>query len=97
MAKLLMLVTLVAMIFMAEGLRVKGKANERFHQLLNRRDPFPEPAVKPPSTGSVVEEWVTQRVDNFDPTNNATWQQRYMMVGTLRYMSLFMMVKLSVA
>lgn len=83
MAKLLILVTLVTMILLAEGLKInkiKGKANEKFHKLLNRRDPFPEPA-NPPKTSNVVEGWVTQRVDNFDVNNNATWQQRYMMNG----------------
>lgn len=83
MAKLLILVTLVAMVLVVEGLninKIKGKANEKFHKLLNRRDPFPEPA-NPPKTSNVVEGWVTQRVDNFDVNNNATWQQRYLMNG----------------
>jgi len=81
MAKLLILVALVTMAFMVQGAKVKGKANEKFHKFLNRRDPFPEPEVKPPSTSNVVQRWVTQRLDNFDPSNNATWQQRYMMNG----------------
>lgn len=76
MAKLLILVTLVTLVLMAEGF---PKLNVK--KLLNRRDPFPEPDTKPPSTGSVVEEWITQRLDNFDPTNEATWEQRYMMNG----------------
>lgn len=83
MVKLLILVTLVAMVLMAEGARIntiKGQANAKLHQLLNRRDPFPEPE-NPPATSNVVQGWVTQRVDNFDPNNNATWQQRYLMNG----------------
>lgn len=81
MAKLLILVTLVTLVLMVQGAKVKGIANEKFHKFVNRRDPFPEPEVPPPSTGNVVQAWVTQRVDNFDPTNNATWEQRYMMNG----------------
>lgn len=74
MAKLLILVTLVTMVLMAEG-------GVNLRKLLNRRDPFPEPKNPPPSTGSVVEAWITQRLDNFDPTNEATWEQRYLMNG----------------
>jgi len=76
MTKLFILVALVTMALMAEGLNINN-----LKKLLNRRDPFPEPAVPPPSTGTVVEEWITQRLDNFDPTNEITWQQRYMMNG----------------
>lgn len=76
MTKLLILVTLVTMALMAEGLQKID-----LFKLLNRRDPFPEPKNPPPSTGSVVEEWITQRLDNFDPTNRVTWQQRYLMNG----------------
>jgi len=79
MAKLLTLVTLVALVLMTEGFSVGNKIN--LQKLLHRRDPFPEPKVPPPSTGNVVTAWVTQRLDNFDPTNEETWEQRYMMNG----------------
>lgn len=80
MTKLLILATLVTMVLMAEGLKV-GSKNLNLRKFLNRRDPFPEPKNPPPSTGNVVEEWITQRLDNFDPTNEVTWQQRYLMNG----------------
>ncbi|KAJ6649828.1 Thymus-specific serine protease [Pseudolycoriella hygida] len=80
MAKLLTLITLVALVLMTEGFRIGSKKLD-FHKLINRRDPFPEPKNPPPRTSNVVTEWVTQRLDNFDPTNEVTWQQRYMMNG----------------
>lgn len=80
MTKLLILVTLVTMVLMAEGVKI-GNRNLNLQKFINRRDPFPEPKNPPPSTGSVVEEWITQRLDNFDPTNEATWEQRYLMNG----------------
>lgn len=76
MTKLLILVTLVTMALMAEGLQKVD-----LFKLLHRRDPFPEPKNPPPSTGAVVENWITQRLDNFDPRNRVTWQQRYLMNG----------------
>jgi len=83
MAKQLILVALVTMVLMAEGITINNKVNKKsvIPKLLQRRDPFPEPKNPPPSTGSVVEAWIEQRLDNFDPTNEATWQQRYMMNG----------------
>lgn len=80
MAKLFVLVTLVAMVLMAEGFML-GNKNLNLNKFFNRRDPFPEPKTPPPSTGNVVEGWITQRLDNFDPQNEETWQQRYLMNG----------------
>lgn len=50
-----------------------------FHQLLGRRDPFPEPTVQPPTPANVTLLTVEQRVDNFNPQNLDTWLQRYYM------------------
>jgi hypothetical protein len=86
MVKLLILVTLVTMVIVTQGYsigdKLKGKLNSgkfNFKKFMNRRDPFPEPENPPPSTSEVTENWITQRLDNFDPTNNATWEQRFMM------------------
>lgn len=83
MTKLFILVTLVTMALMAESRTIDNKlaGNRLLQKLIGRRDPFPEPAVKPPSTGNVVEAWIEQRLDNFDPQNRETWQQRYLMNG----------------
>lgn len=78
MAKLLILVTLTILAVMAEGHGL-GKLN--FRKFLNRRDPFPEPSNPPPSTLNIEERFITQRLDNFDPTNDDTWEQRYLMTA----------------
>lgn len=50
-----------------------------FHDILKRRDPFPEPKYPlPPTVRANIQLYnITQRVDNFDPQNLDTWQQRY--------------------
>lgn len=49
------------------------------HQLLGRRDPFPEPKTPPPMPKNTTLLTVEQRVDNFNPANRDTWLQRYYM------------------
>lgn len=49
------------------------------HQLLGRRDPFPEPKFQPPTPANTTLLTVVQRVDNFNPQNLDTWEQRYYM------------------
>lgn len=84
MAKLLIFVTLVTLTVMAQGMSIGDKVNGKripklnLQKFLNRRDPFPEPRNPPPSTSNIVAGTVTQRLDNFDPTNDATWEQRYL-------------------
>lgn len=78
MVRLLVLVTLVLMVQGQIQKHPRIKLNVQ--NLLNRRDPFPEPD-NAPSPRNVEESWVTQKLDNFDPTNDATWQQRYLMNG----------------
>lgn len=53
-------------------------ANPSFRNILNRHNSISEPKHLPQN---VVEAFITQRLDNFDPTNDATWQQRYLMNG----------------
>lgn len=72
MAKLIFVAILIAMAVMTEGLSWK--------QIMSRRDPFPEPE-NPPAPRATVENNVTQRLDNFDPNNRATFEQRYYMNG----------------
>lgn len=69
MAKKLVLFTLITTVLVVQA------RNINFRQFLNRDNQFPEPKHLP---NNVVEAFITQRVDNFDPTNNATWQQRYL-------------------
>lgn len=46
-------------------------------ELLGRRDPFPEREFQPPTTSNISLLTVEQRVDNFNPQNLDTWEQRY--------------------
>lgn len=74
MTKLIVLSLLVATAVMSEGLS--------FKKLLNRRDPFPEPEnPPPPGTSNIVWGNITQDLDHFDLTNDASWEQRYLMNG----------------
>lgn len=86
MAKLIIFVTLVTLTVMAQGMsigdnekRILPKLNLK--KFLNRRDPFPEPESPPPGTSNIVGGFVTQRLDNFDPTNDVTWEQPYLMTA----------------
>lgn len=72
MAKNLALFTLVTPILVVHG------ANIDFRKILKRRDSISDQKHLPQN---VVEAFVTQRLDNFDPTNRAIWQQRYLMNG----------------
>lgn len=88
MAKLLILVTFAALAVMALSLRIGDKVDGKLYfpkidikKFLSRRDPFPEPENPPPGTSNIVEDWITQRLDNFDPTNDDTWEQRYLMTA----------------
>ncbi|KAG4068454.1 hypothetical protein HA402_004794 [Bradysia odoriphaga] len=44
---------------------------------LFRGDPFPEPKSHEPVPSNVQLNNITQRLDNFDPLNEATWEQRF--------------------
>lgn len=44
---------------------------------LFRRDPFPEPKADTPVPSNVVLHTITQQLDNFNPANEITWEQRY--------------------
>lgn len=61
--------------FLAAILVVNG-INASFRNHFNRYDSHPTHLPH-----NSVEAFVTQRVDNFDPTNDATWQQRYLILG----------------
>lgn len=74
MTKLILISVLIAMAVMSDGLT--------FQKVLNRRDPFPEPEITPPpSTSNIVWANITQNLDHFDLTNDASWTQRYLMNG----------------
>lgn len=44
---------------------------------LIRSDPFPEPKSYQPVPSSIQLNNITQRLDNFDLSNDATWEQRF--------------------
>lgn len=69
MVKFLVLSTILTFGLLVEGfLPIPG---------LFRGDPFPEPKLPTPIPSNVQLNNITQRVDNFDPINDATWEQRY--------------------
>lgn len=69
MIKLIVFVTLVSC------LTVDGSS---LFRKFFRGDPFPEPkSDNNPVPSNVVLHTITQRLDNFDPTNEATWEQRF--------------------
>lgn len=72
MATKLVLFTIITTILVVQG------ANPSLREFLNRHESISEPKHLPQN---YVEAFVTQRVDNFDPSNNATWQQRYLILG----------------
>jgi len=47
------------------------------YDILGRRDPFPEPTFQSPTPSNIELLTITQRVDNFDPQNLNTYEQRY--------------------
>lgn len=48
-----------------------------FYKLLAPRDPFFNSNFDEPIPSNVSLEEIVQRLDNFDPSNLATWEQRY--------------------
>jgi len=84
MAKLLIFVTLVTLTVIAQGMSIGGKGilpKLKLQKFLSRHDPFPEPRTPPPSTSNIVAGLATQRLDHFDPTNDQTWEQPYVMTA----------------
>lgn len=73
MAKSLLILLLITTVVTSDGLS--------FKKLLNRRDPFPSEPENPPTPKNVVWGNITQQLDHFDLTNDATWTQRYLMNG----------------
>lgn len=72
MKQLIFVSALIAMVALTQGFS--------FLKFMNRRDPFPEPE-NPPAPKNTVEGNITQQLDHFDLTNDATWTQRYLMNG----------------
>lgn len=70
MVKLIVLGTILTFVLLVEGsfIPVPG---------LFRGDPFPEPKFDTPVPSNVQLNNITQRVDNFDPMNAGTWEQRF--------------------
>lgn len=75
MAKLMLLITLMTM-----ALAVNG-ANLNHRKFLDPRNQFVDAKYPPPSGQNVAQAFITQRLDNLDPTNDNTWPQRYLMNG----------------
>ncbi len=75
MVKLLLIAVLFATALAAPA----QKQRVSFHELIGRRDPFPEPKIQPPTPQNVTLLTIEQRVDNFNPANTDTWLQRYYM------------------
>lgn len=74
MAKLLIITAAILAVAFAAPVE---KRKISYHNLLARRDPFPEPEFELPTPSNISLLTVTQRVDNFNPTNLDTWEQRY--------------------
>lgn len=70
MSKLIALNVLLCIFFTVEASLIPNSK-------LFRRDPFPEPKSDTPVPSNVVLNTITQRLDNFNPTNAATWEQQY--------------------
>lgn len=70
MVKFVVLSVLMSLVLLVDGtlLPIPG---------LFRGDPFPEPKTWQAVPSNVQLNNITQRVDNFDPTNHATWQQQF--------------------
>lgn len=68
MAATLALFTLLTAIVVVQG------TTAGFRNNLHRHDTETKPQ-------NSVEAFVTQRVDNFDPANDVTWQQRYLILN----------------
>lgn len=47
------------------------------YKLLAPRDPLPDPKLETPIPSNVQLLSIEQRLDNFNPANLATWEQRY--------------------
>lgn len=73
MATSFVLLALIPTILVVQG------TNSAFRSQLNAPISNPESAQDLPQ--NYVESFITQRVDNFDLTNDATWQQRYLILG----------------
>lgn len=75
MVKLLIFAAAIVAISLAVPVE---KRRVSYHKLVGRRDPFPEPKFPEPPRPSLIGLLnVTQRVDNFNPSNLDTWEQRY--------------------
>lgn len=70
MVKLIVLGTILSFVLFAEGSLIPVPG-------LFRGDPFPEPKSDTPVPSNVQLNNFTQRVDNFDPMNGATWEQQF--------------------
>lgn len=73
MVKLIFAAALLAIAFAAPTEKIRVP----FHKLLAPRDPFPTTKYETPIPLNVSLETIEQRLDNFDPSNLAVWEQRY--------------------
>lgn len=71
--------TPVVLTLITAALVVSATNGAGLRSQLNRHDVSNSGTGRSPQNS--VEAFVTQRVDNFDPTNDATWQQRYLILG----------------
>lgn len=75
MANLQYFIVLMTLVVFAHG------ATLNFQRFLKDRHSLPQSRKPSKGVENVVEAFVTQRLDNFDPTNDETWQQRYLING----------------
>ncbi|KAJ6641397.1 Thymus-specific serine protease [Pseudolycoriella hygida] len=73
MGKLLIFVATLTIAFAAP----LEKTKVPFFKLLAPRDPFPTDIYPRPIPQNISLETIEQRLDNFDPSNLAVWEQRY--------------------
>lgn len=76
MAKIFIIVAAIIAVTSAAPTEKQKVSLKKF---LEQRMPFREPTVDGPIPANVTLLTVEQRVDNFNPTNFDTWQQRYFM------------------
>lgn len=72
--KLVVIAVVVGLLASSEALF--GISRKRLKEF--GRDPFD---TRPGRGQQFADEWITQRVDNFNPSNTATWQMRYLENG----------------
>lgn len=76
MVKLLLIAAAIVAVSFAVPVE---KSRVPIYKLLAPREPFPNSKSEQTAPLNVTLQTIVQRVDNFDSSNNATWEQRFFM------------------